>query len=231
MREWLIKSNIYIVSREIYIRVGSECLRKIMTLTFNLGTEVRGDKLAEIVQASMREIDDWQFETKKGAGIVEVYAQISGADPGEIFFSGFPYSGTISFVSINCSRKNNGIVAYCLRKRGDRQYSRLCFPLIMSVLNPVFLGLVMEEYEDIVNEEFVSEGSIFTLIYPEKGYSQLEFHANAAFDFKSPQNSGAVQQIESPQFREIQPTYDRLIEGIIGRLPQQSAYRTKALVL
>ena len=207
-----------------------------MSLIYNLGTEVRGDRLAEVVEASMREIDRWRFEIKEDVRIEESGMRAISHRKVE----SYPYDSKekVSFVlySVYSPQEGKVRVAYSLRKKeGERifppgDWLGVGFLSLFGTVISFGLGgfdFVKDLYTELIQDpEFALNDSIFTLIDPKKEYSQLEFYANAAFNFGVPPDGGMVRQENSPQFNKIQPTYDLLLQGIRKKLPPQSPYRT-----
>ena len=207
-----------------------------MSLIYNLGTKVQGDKLAKVVEASMQEIDGWKFEKGKNAGAVEFYRHIDTKLFREYRFGYIPIKGTfnVPFVSYKCSKNNKGSIIFSLKKERRKLVSKsdvFDFWAFAAYIVPFSAGLaipsVIEMYQGAISmPTFASHDTIFTFINKKETYSCLEFYANAAFDINKIEESGQVQESNSPPFVKVQPTYNQLVQQITSRLPRQSPYRT-----
>ncbi|HLD79347.1 MAG TPA: hypothetical protein VJA18_02210 [Candidatus Nanoarchaeia archaeon] len=205
-----------------------------MVLTLNLGTPVPGNKLAEVVEASMREIDDWQFEKRRNArvyGCRSSFVAYSSVSVDERVFAHL--LGNFSDIP---SGDYKGTVAYAIRKKSvewainPRDVGEFIWAVALLGTFTVGLLIPLSYKITIGNKIFEADDSIFTLIHPDIKYNSLEFHANAASNSDIPRTDGVVKQENSPQFKKIQSTYIKLVQGINRRLPLPP-YRTPGLVL
>lgn len=212
-----------------------------MVLTLDLGTAVQGDKLAQIVEASMKEIEGWQFEARKNIDILDIYAWYynEAYAPPPILFSdenNLSPEESILYAYFKDSELQN--VAYFLRKSGEGKlslfdldffHSLFCIPITFGLLAPSVARHLQVKNKTKERTNFLVDDTIFTFIDLNQKYSELDFYANAAFDITNHLNGGVVEREDSLQFRKIQPPFDKLVGKMKNRLPQNYSYRSQAL--
>lgn len=200
-----------------------------MSLTLYLGQKVQGDKLIDIVEASMNDVKDysvgWKVRKKKGKRrdtvYVNVYTPCVLVKPCIAISDG---SAMKYDMAVNSKEKTDDVFLCLQRYGGYGRRQAFGFDGPTTPLEWILVTPLIFSDRDTYLALFATNDSIFTFLNPNRSYSEIKFYANAAYA-PPEKECGRVDKKDSPQFRKIEPVYSKLVQNILKKMPIGHPYR------